>query len=223
MCGLAVGLVAVVAARRSEAPPHVAHGPSGERRDVLLAPVAPPLEASPLQSRASAAPVTDAPGVILDEGAVSDDPRAPEYDASRIVFDRFHGYADALWAAEPTDAIWAPHRADQLRKYTEADIAAVDPDARVEIECHTASCRVRIYSETAFLTDTMGPYPFSCMAKLAMAGTLGADGPDGHYSETYLVFHRRGVSDEGFLSYQQTYCPKEREKWMARASAQSNK
>jgi hypothetical protein len=155
----------------------------------------------------------DVPGVIDDHGPLVRDPRAPGYDGARLVFGAFHGYADALWKSEPRLEPWAGRREASMIDYSRDDVAAADPDARVEVDCHASTCRVRVFSDSPFFTEEMGPYPFSCMGKLAMFGESELDPERGRYTDYYVVFHERAIGDDGFAAYRDRWCPPEQAKW----------
>lgn len=133
------------------------------------------------------------------------------YSAPRVVVDRFHGYADEAWAAEPRVDVWARRREGEMTAYARDDIAFIDPAATVEIECHRAICRVRIYSSDPFLSDQMTAFPFACMGERAMAG--GGEDDRGRYSEAFVIFDPASVDHGGFSAQRTANCDHRRAAW----------
>ena len=78
-------------------------------------------------------------------GGVVRDPHAATYSAAQL-YKAGGGTHAEIYASEPRNPAWADRREKEIAEYPRAEILQVDPDAKVEVDCRTSSCRVRIRS-----------------------------------------------------------------------------
>lgn len=144
------------------------------------------------------------------------DPRKPGYDAAKL-FKIMGNDVIGLFTLEPRDEVWAQEREGDLRSLALADFRDADRDAEIEVECHTATCRVRIHSRKSYLTDTMDAYPLGCRANTSVPiwGPEGSEVED-PYSDVYLIFGQETRSRDGMLARTKT-CAKYRDEWRKEA------
>ena len=137
----------------------------------------------------------------------------PGYTAARA-YELLRGNIQEIYAAEERSEPWATERGTAIVDYTKQDIQNVDPRSKVEIDCRTSSCRIRIYSEDLRLVDAMGDYPFACMARYGTADLMqGA--PGARYADFYLLFGDQNQEPAAFLENRDITCPQYRDKWLS--------
>ncbi|HWU91483.1 MAG TPA: hypothetical protein VN253_29650, partial [Kofleriaceae bacterium] len=136
------------------------------------------------------------------------DPRQPDYDP--IAAHDLSGeiLLHDLFQREPRIDPWASQREADILNLVQPDL---DPDARPEVECHAAICRIRLHSR-----DRLGDYPVVCMAKrttlMWSAEVLEVPGPD-PYKDFFLVFDREVRDRDVFLARRGASCAEFREEW----------
>ncbi|HLL21819.1 MAG TPA: hypothetical protein VK427_06800 [Kofleriaceae bacterium] len=135
------------------------------------------------------------------------------YTAARA-YETTRGQMDEVFANELRNADWASEREHQIASYTRRDILAVDPNAKMDVECKSSSCRIRIGSESRYLTDVMGDYPFACMARYGTAELTQGE-PGSRYAVFYILFGSENQDNQKFLANRERTCPKYRDKWLA--------
>ncbi|HWU87454.1 MAG TPA: hypothetical protein VN253_09270 [Kofleriaceae bacterium] len=149
-------------------------------------------------------------------GAPQVDPRLPGYDALAAFDLRGGGGADvlALFRDEPRDPTWASEREADIVDQALPEFLDVDRDARMDVECHTATCRVRIHSRNPVLTRMLGDYPLACLANstVPLGGPWGA-GVEDPFSDIYMVFGPDVRERDGFLVAHDRTCARYREQW----------
>jgi hypothetical protein len=145
------------------------------------------------------------------------DPRAPGYDAARVYGLRLDG-ADLLFQSEPRDQAWAGPRETGIAKFALPELQKIDPDVRMETECHTAVCRVRIHSKNKYLSMSFGNFPLTCQTRY-VEPDWGDENAADVFSDFYLVFDGETRSEVGFLARQSELCPKYRDDWFREAGA----
>jgi hypothetical protein len=143
------------------------------------------------------------------------DPRSPDYDANKLLH-ASAGPPTGLFAAEPRDQAWAAEREDVVQTLVLRRLREVDPDAKMDIECHTAICVVHVDSHNKALTDWLGMYPLGCLA--TSYSVVGAAPDTGGSATTrsdfYLVFDQAGRSRDGLLAARDG-CDRHRDEWLA--------
>jgi hypothetical protein len=140
--------------------------------------------------------------------ALSTDPASPSYNAFNAFFTKYHKRSDKVWASEPVSESWAKQRQADLLAFSEDPVRRIDPKARMEIECHTATCRVRIYSKSEHFTDAMYDYPFPCTATSATVGD-GDDDVDAQgtpITDYFLIYAPLVMTREAFQTNIKRYC-----------------
>lgn len=122
-----------------------------------------------------------------------------------------------LYADERRTEPWATRRANELLAYPSDDIRRVDPDAKVEVDCRTSSCRIRVYSKSPFLISELGDYPFACMGRYTTADLDQRDPsrPDSAFADIYILFDGQNLDEGAFTANRDRTCPKYREQWRA--------
>jgi hypothetical protein len=133
------------------------------------------------------------------------DPRSPDYDAAKLYGAGERNVLD-FFAAEPRDPTWAPERERDLMDIVPPRMKEVDQDAKIEVECHTATCRVRVHSRDKALTQRLDSYPLTCLANTAVpmwgdpedAGSGSGSNAD-LYSDFYLIFGRSTRDRAGMM------------------------
>lgn len=134
------------------------------------------------------------------------------YTAARV-YEMTLGNIQEVYAAEERSEPWATEREKAILDYTERDVTAVDPSARIEIDCRTSSCRIRVYSEVKHLVGAMGDYPYSCMARYGTAD-LEQGEPGSRYADFYILFGDQNQDSHAFAHNRDRTCPKYREDWL---------
>lgn len=137
---------------------------------------------------------------------------SPIYTAARV-YETTRGDMQEVYATEARTEPWATVREREVISYAERDIHEVDPDAKIEIDCRTSSCRIRIYSEKPHLNNAMGDYPFACMARYGTA-ELEKGNPGHKYADFYILFGEQNLGEDAFLANRDLTCPKYREQWL---------
>ncbi|MCW5806993.1 MAG: hypothetical protein KIT31_31830 [Deltaproteobacteria bacterium] len=117
------------------------------------------------------------------------------------------------YAEEARDEAWAREREDAILAYTQRDILDLDRDARVELDCRTSACRIRIWSEDPHLVDILGDYPFPCMARWGTAD-LGQVSEGRRYADVYILFDDELRDGTGFVTSRDNTCPRYRDEWL---------
>jgi hypothetical protein len=140
------------------------------------------------------------------------DPTQPGYTAAHA-FEALHRNMQEVYAAEPRIDPWATRREAAIRDYTQRDVLDADPRSRMEFDCRASSCRIRIYSDDVRLVDTMGDFPFSCMARYGTADLLQVQ--DGvKYADFYILFGDDTQESDAFLANRDATCPRYRTEWL---------
>lgn len=191
---------------------HAQHAP------VARSPVASPWRPSPTEP-AIAPPSPPPPPPAIERAGV--DPRKPGYNA-RLLFELTEFDAVTVFEAEPRDETWAPKREHDLVELALPEIQVADAGAHVEIECHTATCRVRVRARNPLVTRESGPYPLTCLSSYT-APIWGDDPSPGGESETdyYLVFGEDVRDRAGMLDRVDGTCARYRDAWRRRAISAS--
>jgi len=153
-------------------------------------------------------------------GAPQVDPHRPGYDAL-AAFDLLGaGGADvlALFREEPRDPVWAPEREDDIVSQALSEFLDADRDAQMEVECRTATCRVRVHSRNPAVTQQLGDYPLACIANSTVPLWGGPAGPEveDQFSDFYLVFGPETRDRASFLASRDLTCARYREEWRQR-------
>ncbi|HWU86329.1 MAG TPA: hypothetical protein VN253_03615 [Kofleriaceae bacterium] len=162
-------------------------------------------------------------------GAPQVDPRQPGYDALAAFDLRGGGPGDvlALFKDEPRDPAWAPERENDIVSQARSEFRDVDSDARMEVECRTAICRVRVHSRSPLLIRQLGDYPLACIANstVPLWGPWGPEVEDS-FSDFYMVFGPETRDTDGFFAARDgTWCARYREDWrqmLERSQAQGS-
>jgi hypothetical protein len=213
---VALGLLAAWLTRtpgaRSDATGVVASTPRAR-----LAPSSSPAVAAPRSATVPSVSATAAPQAHEAEGPVERDPRHPRYDAARLFSLRLDG-AKEIFTAEPRDEAWARRRESGIVDATLGELKRADPDVRMEVECHTGTCRVRVHSKNPFLIDRMGAYPLQCLASYAQPewGNSPSVDPtvEDPYSDFYMVFGADVREEAGFTARIGGTCARYRDEWV---------
>lgn len=145
------------------------------------------------------------------EPSVPSDPtdvNAPDYNAARA-YEANRGNMQEIYAQEPRVEPWASDRERDVLEYTRDDVLAVDRDAKLEMDCRTSSCRIRIYSKDPHLVDVLGDYPFACMARYSTAD-LGQGEAGARYADVYILFGNQNHLTPEFMANRDLTCPKYR-------------
>lgn len=149
------------------------------------------------------------------------DPLSPDYDARKL-FGAIGGNVMEFFAAEPRDESWAPEREDDLKRLALPRLREVDPDAKMDVECHTGVCRVSVHSGKDALTRELDSYPLTCLANttVPMWGNSADDGSGSGaadpYSDFYLLFGKETRSRDGMLAANEDRCARYRDQWLQR-------
>jgi hypothetical protein len=118
--------------------------------------------------------------------------------------------------SEPRDEAWAAAREADIASFLLPELLRADPAATLEVECRTATCRLRRRSPTA-LTDLLGDYPLVCLARRTtpMWGTSRDTSPTAAdpYLDYFLMFGRETRDRDGFIERRGTTCADFREEW----------
>lgn len=211
---LAIGLTAAYLTRdraANDAPPSEATAAS--------------LPAVERSSAASTAPVAQAvaPGartVGSAERPLERDPRKPGYSAARIYGIRMDG-AREIFEAEPRDPVWAKQRETDVADAALNELKQVDPEVKMEVECRTGTCRVRVHSRIPYLTDQMAFYPLVCLAAFAQPewgnSTTVDPSAEDPFSDFYLIFGDSNQDSKGFTAWKAGTCPQYRDDWLRKA------
>lgn len=158
-------------------------------------------------------PTTRAFGGLL--GSPQTDPRQPDYDPVAAYQLGGEGNVMRLFDSEPRDEAWASEREADISSFLRRDMQAADPEAILDVECRTATCRLRRRSPTA-QTDSLGNYPLVCLATRTtpLWGTARDTAPDAEpYDDYFLVFDRATRDRDGFFKRRGATCADFREKW----------
>ena len=168
----------------------------------------------------SAANVAGAQGhgpapAVRDSHPLVRDPRQPGYDAARLFGTRLND-ARGIFEAEPRDESWAKPREAAIEQSSLEAFKSVDPRVRMAVECHTGTCRVRVFSKLSYLNNQMAPYPLMCLASYAEPdwGSATAEDP---FSDFYLMFGEATHGEGGFDAQRGTTCGKYRDDWVRQA------
>jgi hypothetical protein len=167
----------------------------------------PPSQAPPTPSqeapRAAAGGSSIAPPAEVAPLRIIRDPSDPYYDAAKL-FGFVGGSPIDFFAKEPRDNVWAPQREKDIVELALPAFREVDPNAQIDVECHTGSCRVTVHSRNKYLTDEMGNYPLTCLANKAVpVWGPGIDDEPGAGSDPrsdfYLFFGQETRGRDGML------------------------
>lgn len=217
-----VGAAIFVAVRARAPAPHEIvvpeRPPSDRTRPVATSepmPLGPPSTRSPIGRQ----PPQNAPPSDPDTIIVQRDPRSPDYDADKLL-QASAGPPIEQFAAEPRDEAWATEREDVVKTLTLRRLREVDRDAKMQIECRTAMCRINVDLHDKAVSEWLGVYPLGCLAK-----SYAVVGPDPHasasgsgsaapLSDYYLIFDQRGRSRAGFLEHSDG-CARRHDEWLA--------
>jgi hypothetical protein len=118
------------------------------------------------------------------------DPRAPDYDAARLV--KVTGKSVAsIFAAEPRDPVWAPAMEQRQREIARKDIEAVGLTGKIRnVECKTQVCKVILEApDQTALTQTRRLFEIANLATMSTAGR--SEGPPGLSEARYIMFDTR--------------------------------
>jgi hypothetical protein len=147
--------------------------------------------------------------------AASQSPKKPRdrgaYTAAGA-FELTHHNMQEVYAAEARTEPWATRREAAILDYTRTDILEADPAAKIDMDCRTSSCRIRIWSDDIRLVDYMGDFPFSCMARYGTADLTQTDGTR-KYADFYILFGDATQDDDDYVANRDLTCPKYREIW----------
>lgn len=146
-------------------------------------------------------------------------PRRASFDAVRL-YETQGGDVLALFAAEPRDEAWAQEREGDIVSQALPEFQDVDHDVRVEVECHTATCRVRVHSRKPILTEESSFYPLTCLSSYTVPewGTpTASDSDETPYSDFYMIFGPDTRGRAGFLARRDGTCARYRDGWRQRA------
>jgi hypothetical protein len=133
------------------------------------------------------------------------DPLDPDYDAAKL-FNFVSGSPVEFFAKEPRDEAWAPQREKDIEDMTMPAFHDADPDAKIEVECHTGSCRVSVHSRNKYLTSELGNFPLTCLANTTVpiwGPGIDENGPGSDVvdprSDFYMFFGAETRGREGML------------------------
>lgn len=153
-------------------------------------------------------------------GPLERDPRGRGYDAARL-FNLHIGDAKGIFDAEPRVEAWARQREADIVASALSELQHADPDVRMEVECRTGTCRVRVHSRKPFLTDQMDFYPLMCLASFAQPewGNSTSEDPsvEDPYSDFYLIFGAATRDADGFAAQRDSTCGQYRDAWLRKA------
>ena len=185
---------------------------------------------TPLEIPAVARSVIDGAGPELARvpdaedptGPLERDPRGRGYDAARLYNLRI-GDARGIFEAEPRVEAWATQREADIVASALSALQHADPDVRMEVECRTGTCRVRVHSRRPSLTDRMDFYPLVCLASFAEPewGNSTSDDPsvEDPYSDFYLLFGAATRGADGFAAQRDSTCGRYRDAWLREVEA----
>jgi hypothetical protein len=124
--------------------------------------------------------------------------------------------AQEIYADEPRQDAWASQRGAELLAYAKADVLAVDPDAKLDVDCRTSSCKIRLQSNNKLLNARSGNYPFACMGSYTTADLEQRDPahPDVLFADIYILFGDENLDHDAFSMNRDQTCEKYREKWL---------
>ncbi len=160
-----------------------------------------------LQSLAPAAPA------LPREAKLFLSTEAPGYLAADVVSSGLRSAAE-LFSQEARDPIWASQREDSLSKLPEQEFQLADPKMSLEVECRQTMCRVRVTSDSPFLTSQFGGFPFSCGGALVM-GDLELQNESGkRYADLYVMFHNDSIDEKVFALHVADWCTHGRESFL---------
>jgi hypothetical protein len=161
-----------------------------------------------------AAPIPPAFGQLL--GSPQIDPRQPGYDPVAAYQLGGEGNVLRLFLSEPRDEAWASQREADIASFVLPELQTADPEAQLEVECRTATCRLRRRSPTS-LADRLADYPLVCLATrtapmwgTAMDASPEAEDPGLDY---FLVFGQETRGRDGFRGRHGATCTDFREEW----------
>ena len=138
---------------------------------------------------------------------------APGYLAADVVSSGLRSAAE-LFSQEPRDPVWASQREDSLSKLPEREFQLADPKMSLEVECRQTMCRVRVTSDSPFLTSQFGGFPFSCGGALVM-GELELQNESGkRYADLYVMFHYDALDEKVFALHIADWCTPGRESFL---------
>jgi hypothetical protein len=164
--------------------------------------------------------VARAPAAVEPAGPLERDPRGRGYDAARL-FNLHIGDARGIFDAEPRVEAWARQREADIVAAALSELQRADPDVRMEVECRTGTCRVRVHSRNTYLTDQMDFYPLVCLASFAQPewGNSTSDDPsvEDPYSDFYLIFGAATRGADGFAAQRDSTCGQYRDAWRRKA------
>ena len=145
------------------------------------------------------------------------DPRHPDYNAVWWYESRGRDVLD-LFAGEPRDEAWAQEREGDIVSQALPELQDADRDVRVEVECRTATCRVRVYSWKPMLTEESSFYPLTCLSSTTVPewGTVEGSPDAIPYSDFYMIFGPDTRGRAGFLSRRDGTCARYRDEWRQR-------
>lgn len=160
-----------------------------------------------LQSSAPAAPALTGDSKLFLSTA------APGYLAADVVSSGLRSAAE-LFSEESRDPVWASQREDSLSKLPEREFQLADPKMTLEVECRHTMCRVRVTSDSPFLTSQFGGFPFSCGGALVM-GELELQNESGkRYADLYVMFHNDALDEKVFALHVADWCASGRESFL---------
>jgi len=147
-------------------------------------------------------------------GVPQTDPSQPGYDP--IATQQIKGPRDVrfLFEEEPRDDAWASQREADITSFVGPELQV---DARIEVECRTATCRIRLVAPWATAGGATGDYPIVCLARRTapMWGSSRDATPDAEdpYPAYFLVFDQATREQGGFLARRGASCADFKEEW----------
>lgn len=137
------------------------------------------------------------------------DPTSPDYDAGRLYAVSWSD-GEGIFKAEPRREPWASDREYEFNDAIADELRSVDPDAKVEITCHTSSCVVHVSSTKAMLVEELGQYPIVYVSSFVEPDFH----PEAGYADYYVMFGASNLSSEGFQKQREAECPKWRDEFI---------
>lgn len=206
-------------ARSVSDPEAIASGRAGA--PVAAKGATPASNAAPVEAVQQPQPPASDPPQAQATSPIQRDPRGPGYDPARL-FRLRGGDAENLYNVEPRDEAFASRREAELKDVGLTAMRIADPKVRLEVECRTAICKVRVYSKKQLLSGAMPFYPLVCLAASSQPyfGPSIADDPtlQDPYSDFYLIFDEETRSTEGMQARISGTCERYREDWLRQAA-----
>jgi hypothetical protein len=167
--GLLLAFFAAFLATRRASPPRPAAAPLAQD---------PAATASPprLAPETSAAPKLETESIVRD-------PRAPHYDASKLLF-ALALPARQVWESEPQDLTWAPPMEQFMTETLRNDILQKLPEITLDdVVCKTAMCRFEIRGDPVQMKQAS-----SLVSQLSMSESTTVSGGSPDHRVFYATF-----------------------------------